>query len=168
MILRNGVSLPLLGLGTLHQGGYSRVAELHALELGYRLLDTATSYGCEQRLGEAVRQSGVAREQLFLTGKVWLSDYGRDRCLAAAELSMARLEVEYLDLLLHWPGGLQEEVAGAWLWLEELLEQGRVRAIGVSNFQQRHLDRLLQTAREVPHIDQIEFHPYQNDRKLVH
>ena len=165
MTLRNGVSMPLLGLGTSHQGGYSRAAVLHALGLGYRLLDTAARYGCEQQLGEAVRESGVAREQLW---QIWPADYGRDQCLAAAEMSIARLGVEYLDLLLlHWPGGLQEEVAGAWRGLEELLEQARVRAIGVSNFQQRHLDRLLLSARVVPHVNQIEFHPYQNDQELV-
>jgi len=166
--LRNGVEMPLVGLGTSHQGGFSHEAILHALRLGYRLVDTAQRYGCEERLGLAIQESKLSRGELFLTDKVWPGNYGSDCCLKSVEESLAHLGTEYLDLLLlHWPGARQDEIECAWRTLELLYEQGKVRAIGVSNFLERHLDRLLSFASITPHVNQVEFHPYQNDSKLL-
>ena len=129
-------------------------------------MDTAQRYGCQGVVREAMRKSGVESEGVFLTDKVWPGNYSRARESVMEEMSL--LGVEYLDLLLlHWPGG--EGVEGAWRDLELLLEEGAVRAIGVSNFLQRHLERLLKTASVVPHVNQIEWHPYQqNDELLAH
>lgn len=139
-----------------------------ALAVGYRLIDTAQRYGCEERLGAALQEAALPRDQLFLTDKVWPEHYGLEPCLASVAASLAQLGTDTLDLLLlHWPGGGAEQVAEAWRALELLLERGTVRAIGVSNFQQRHLDRLLATAAITPHVNQVEFHPYQQDRALL-
>lgn len=166
VVLHGACSAPQLGLGTSHQGGFSHQAVVAALRLGCRHIDTAQRYGSEGGVRLAVEEAGVAREELFITDKVWPGNYGEVGGSVAA--SLAELGTSYIDLLLlHWPGGGREAVAGAWRQLELLLEAGTVRSIGVSNFQQRHLDRLLEEAAVVPHLNQVEFHPYQQDLALV-
>jgi len=169
-VLRNGVTMPLLGLGTSHMGGYNQDAVVYALrDCGYRHIDTAQRYGCESKIGEGIGLSGVAREQIFLTSKLWISYYDSNVALEQAAKSMQNLNTDYLDLfLLHWPADIQDHsnVAPTWRALELLLEQGKVKSIGVSNFQQRHLQRLIDQCSVVPHVNQCEFHPYQNDKQL--
>ena len=168
--LRNGVSMPLLGLGTSHYGGYNQEAVVYALrDCGYRLIDTAQRYGCEKQVGKAITISGVPRENVFLTTKLWPSYYGCNKALEQAKISMSNLNTDYLDLfLLHWPADNkgQSDLTETWRALELLLEEGKVKAIGVSNFQQRHLNRLLDQCSVVPFVNQCEFHPYQNDKEL--
>jgi len=168
--LYNGVSVPLLGLGTSHNnGGYVHETVLYAIkECQYRLIDTAQRYGCEGQLGDALQESGVDREDIFLTTKLWTGNYGYKSALEETNTSMKKLQTEYLDLyLLHWPGASStQEMEETWRAMELLLDSGKCRAIGVSNFQERHLSRLLDYASIVPHVNQIEYHPYQNDAPL--
>jgi len=166
--LRHGVEMPLVGIGTSHQGGFSHEAIVHAFGIGYRLVDTAQRYGCEQLLSTAIQESKLKRDELFLTDKVWPGNYGPGSCMESVTKSFGLLGTDYLDLLLlHWPGANQEEIESAWRTLELLFEQDKVRAIGVSNFLERHLDRLLDFASITPHVNQVEFHPYQNDLELL-
>jgi len=167
--LANGVCIPMLGLGTSHQGGYSEDAINHALMLGCRHVDTAQRYGSEEGVGRAVRDAGLDRGEVFLTTKLWPESYGAEACMQATSLSLSNLNTDFIDLyLLHWPGGRNpREITETWRTMELLLESGKARAIGVSNFQERHLVRLLEEASVVPHVNQIEFHPYQQDLKLI-
>ena len=167
--LSNGVIMPQLGLGTSHQGGFSQEAIKHALLTGCRHVDTAQRYGSEEGVGKAVRESGIARKELFVTTKLWPDFYGKKACLEATTSSLCRLGMDYVDqYLLHWPGARSPgELADTWRTMELLLESGKARSIGVSNFQERHLERLLEEASVVPHLNQIEFHPYQQDMELV-
>uniref|UniRef100_A0A9J8AM14 Zgc:110366 n=1 Tax=Cyprinus carpio carpio TaxID=630221 RepID=A0A9J8AM14_CYPCA len=173
--LSNGRNIPILGLGTSHNGGYSHEAVLCALqECGIRHIDTAKRYGCEEALGKAVVDSGVPREELWLTTKLWPGDYGYQSTKQACRDSCARLGVDYLDLyLMHWPdcmvpGVSSREVrAETWRALEELYDEGLCRAIGVSNFLIHHLDELKDRAGIVPHVNQVEFHPFQQPLELV-
>jgi len=168
VMLRHGVDMPLVGIGTSHQGGFSHEAITHAFRIGYRLVDTAQRYGCEQFLAVAIQESKLNRKEIFLTDKVWPGNYGSGSCLESVTKSFELLGTDYLDLLLlHWPGASQEKIESAWRTLELLFEEDKVRAIGVSNFLERHLDRLLDFASVTPHINQVEFHPYQNDLKLL-
>ena len=157
--LNNGVKMPLLGLGTYQMNGADcerSVAE--ALEGGYRLFDTATAYRTEEAVGKAVKQSGVPREQIFVTTKLWVSDAGYEKAKAAFDRSMERLGLEYLDLyLIHQP---YNDVYGSWRAMEELHRAGRIKAIGVSNF---HPDRVMDLIlhHEVkPAVNQIETHVF--------
>ncbi len=163
-----GVLMPRLGIGTSHAVGTSDV-ELEvgaALELGYRLIDTATAYHNEAEIGAVLKTAGVARSELFVTSKVWPSDQGYEQTLNAFEASRMRLGLDYLDLyLVHWPNS--ELMADTWRAFEELLERGAVRAIGVSNFTVADFEQLDQTATVPPAIDQIEFHPYLQRPKLL-
>ena len=159
--LHNGVEMPWLGLGVFRipEGELLDDAVRWALEAGYRHFDTASIYENETGLGQAIHKSGVPRQELFITSKVWNTDQGYRSTLRAFDASLQCLGLEYLDLyLVHWP------VAGAykdtWQALETLYDQGRVRAIGVSNFLVHHLQDLLADARIPPMVDQIEFHPY--------
>ena len=167
--LSNGVSIPQLGLGTSHQGGYSEEAIKHALMVGCRHVDTAQRYGSEEGVGRAVRDAGLDRGEVFLTTKLWPDYYGIQACMEATSLSLSRLGTDYLDLyLMHWPGARNSgEISDTWRTMELLLERGKARAIGVSNFQERHLAKLLEEASVVPHVNQIEFHPYQQDMNLI-
>jgi diketogulonate reductase-like aldo/keto reductase len=159
--LHNGVAMPWLGLGTFksRDGDEVRQAVRWALEAGYRHIDTASIYGNEAGVGQAVRESGLPRQDIFITTKVWNSDQGFDQTLRAHDASLRRLGLDYADLyLVHWP------VAGrfrdTWNALEKLYADGRVRAIGVSNFLVHHLEELLADARVVPMVNQVEFHPF--------
>ncbi|XP_075364362.1 putative oxidoreductase ZK1290.5 isoform X5 [Mycteria americana] len=160
--LANGRSIPVLGLGTSHQGGYSHDAVVHALQkCGIRHLDTAKRYGCESLLQKAIKESGVKREDLWITTKLWHSDYGYENTKKACLESCERLGVEYLDLyLIHWPdahvpGKSSREVrAETWRAMEELYEKGFCRSIGVSNFLISHLEQLKEDCVITPHVNQ--------------
>ena len=158
--LNNGVAMPMLGFGVYQMTDATEceacVAE--ALRVGYRLIDTAASYGNEEAVGRAIARSGIAREELFITTKLWLSDAGHEKTRLAFERSLARLQLDYLDLyLIHQP---YSDVHGAWRAMEELYDAGRIRAIGVSNFQPDRIMDLMVHNRIVPAVNQIETHPF--------
>ena len=161
--LNNGVEMPALGLGVFQSPPQETVSAVAtALREGYRLIDTAAAYGNEREVGDAVRASGLDRSEVFLETKIWISDYGYDETLHAFEKSAGKLGVEQIDLLiLHQalPSAF-ERTLEAYRALETLLGDGRVRAIGVSNFMVDHLTRLLDSAEVVPSVNQIEVHPY--------
>ncbi len=165
----NGVEIPQLGLGVFQTPPAETVdAVSAALELGYRHIDTAAAYGNEKEVGAAIHASGLERDDVFIETKIWISDYGYDQTLHGFEKSAAKLGVEQLDLLiLHQalPGEF-ERTLEAYRALETLLADGRVRAIGVSNFMVAHLERLLQEREVVPAINQIEVHPFFQQRAV--
>lgn len=167
-ILKNGVRMPWLGLGVwkVKNGAPVVNAVKFAIRTGYRSIDTAAIYGNEEGVGQAVRDSGVPREELFVTSKVWNADQGYDRTLRAFEESLARLGFDYLDLyLVHWPvKGLYKDT---WRALETLYREGRVRAIGVSNFLIHHLEDLMGSCEITPMVNQIELHPRLAQPELV-
>lgn len=161
--VNSGVVMPALGFGVFQtppETTASSVAE--ALRVGYRLIDTAASYSNEREVGEGIRRSGVDRSEVFVETKIWISDYGYDQTLHAFDKSAGKLGVEQIDLLLlHQPLPTAfERTVGAYTALEELLADGRVRAIGVSNFMPDMLDRLLERTSVVPAVNQVEVHPY--------
>jgi diketogulonate reductase-like aldo/keto reductase len=161
--LNNGVEMPAVGLGVFQTPpDVTTAAVEEALRLGYRHIDTAAAYGNEREVGEGVRRSGIARDGVFLETKVWISDYGYDATLHAFDKSAGKLGVDQLDLLiLHQPLSSRfDHTLDAYRALEELLADGKVRAIGVSNFMPQHLDRLLTETSVVPAVNQIELHPY--------
>jgi diketogulonate reductase-like aldo/keto reductase len=165
--LNNGVDLPQLGLGVYlaERGEETRRAVRDALALGYRHVDTARAYRNERDVGEALRDSGVPRAELFVTTKLWNDDQGYDAALAAFDQSLRRLGLDYLDLyLLHWP--VPGKRLDSWRALERLAREGRVRAIGVSNFMVHHLDELLARAELVPAVNQIEVTPFLQQREV--
>jgi diketogulonate reductase-like aldo/keto reductase len=166
--LRGGVEMPLFGLGTYQtgRGKETQEAVLTALEAGYRLIDTAAMYENEKDVGEAVRKSGIPREKIFVTTKLWNSDHGYDAALAAFEESRKKLGLDYVDLyLIHWPvEGLRKE---SWRALETLLEDGKCGAIGVSNYMTWHLEELIENSSTVPAVNQVEFSPYLYQKDLL-
>jgi diketogulonate reductase-like aldo/keto reductase len=171
--LNNGVTMPALGLGVFQTPPEETTGAVQtALRGGYRLIDTAAAYGNEREVGEGVRRSGIARNDVFLETKVWISDYGYDATLHAFDKSAGKLGVDQLDLLLlHQPmPGRFELTLDAYRALEKLLADGKVRAIGVSNFMPEHLDRLVSETSVVPAVNQIELHPYfqQTELQRVH
>jgi 2,5-diketo-D-gluconate reductase A len=166
--LSNGVPMPQLGFGVWQvPDGEAEKAVTLALEAGYRSIDTAKLYENEEGVGRALRAFGVPREELFVTTKLWNSDHGYDSALRAFDASMARLGLDLLDLyLIHWPVPGQDRYLETWKALEKLYAEGRVRAIGVSNFAAQHLTRLLDGADTVPAVNQIELHPWLAQREL--
>lgn len=165
--LNNGVKIPIFGLGTYLSTG-AGIADIvaEAIELGYRHLDTAAFYRNEREIGEAVRKSGIGRDEIFITTKLWNDDHGYDNALAAFDASLDKLGLDYVDLyLIHFPvyGKRQD----SWRALEDILEDGRVRAIGVSNYMERHLSELLRNSESVPTVNQVEFHPFLYQRHLL-
>lgn len=163
MTLNNGVEMPALGLGVFQTPPERTVdAVVEALRVGYRLVDTAAAYGNEREVGEGIRRSGLDREDVFVETKLWISDYGYDRALHAFEKSAGKLGLEHIDLLLlHQPLPTDfESTVGAYRALETLLADGRVRAVGVSNFMPDHLEDLLARTDVVPAVNQVEAHPY--------
>lgn len=161
--LNNGVEMPSIGLGVFQTPpDVTTAAVEEALRRGYRLIDTAASYLNEREAGEGLRRSRIARDKVFHETKVWISDYGYDATLHAFDKSAGKLGVDQLDLLLlHQPlPSAFDRTLEAYRALETLLAEGKVRAIGVSNFMPEHLDRLLATASVVPAVNQIEVHPY--------
>ncbi len=161
--LNNGVTLPAIGYGVFQTPpAETAVAVETALKSGYRHIDTAAGYQNERGVGEGLRRSGLTREEVFLETKVWVSDYGYDETLHAFEKSATKLGVSVIDMLiLHQPMPQHfERTREAYRALERLLADGRVRAIGVSNFMPRHLDALMESATVVPAVNQVELHPY--------
>jgi diketogulonate reductase-like aldo/keto reductase len=166
--LNNDVRIPILGLGVYQTppGRVTQNAVKFALSVGYRHVDTARIYGNEADVGEAVRKSGVPREQLFVTTKLWNGDQGYDSTLRACEASLKRLGFDYLDLyLIHFP--VPETRKESWKAMKMLLEKGECRAIGVSNFTIPHLEDLLEEHALTPAVNQIEFHPFLYQKELL-
>lgn len=166
--LNNGVKIPILGFGT-YQATSNKVTEtaaLRALEVGYRSIDTAAMYNNEKYVGRAVKQSGIPREEIFITTKVWFTDLGYEAAIKSCEKSLKKLEMDYVDLLLiHWPVG--DKLLEAWEAFEKLLEEGKTRSIGVSNFKISHLEEILKKSSTVPVLNQVEFHPFLYQKKLL-
>ncbi|MBT2552298.1 aldo/keto reductase [Arthrobacter sp. ISL-5] len=159
--LNNGVRMPQLGFGVFQVSDDDTTAAVSAaLAAGYRSIDTAAIYGNEAGTGRALAESGIAREELFVTSKVWVADFGYDATLAAYESSLEKLGLEYLDLyLIHWPAPATDGYLESWRALEKLLRDGRVRAIGVSNFLPEHLEKVVGLGGTVPAVNQVELHP---------
>lgn len=159
--LNNGQQIPQLGLGVYKLETDIAEGLIHqAIEAGYRRIDTASFYGNEAEVGAGVRTSGLAREELFVTTKIWNEDQGYDRTLAAIDESLSRLDIDYIDMLLiHWPKPEQDLYLETWLAFEKALAAGKLRGIGVSNFQPHHLERLLAAGGTVPALNQVELHP---------
>jgi 2,5-diketo-D-gluconate reductase A len=159
--LNNGIDIPQLGFGVFLVPADEVVAPVRAaLDAGYRLIDTAKLYDNEEGVGRAVVESGLDRHDIFLTTKVWNSDHGYDKTLRAFDASRQRLGLDVVDLyLIHWPMPQRDTYVDTWRALERLLADGRVRAIGVSNFTEAHLTRLLGETDVVPAVNQVELHP---------
>lgn len=170
--LNDGKAMPQLGLG-VWQVPDEQAAEVvrFALETGYRAVDTAAIYQNEAGVGEGFRASGLKRDEVFITTKVWNSDHGYDNTLRAMEASLKRLQMDYVDLyLIHWPHPSLDRYLETWRALVRLREEGMARSIGVSNFKVPHLERLLADSEVVPAVNQIELHPYfqQHDSRAFH
>ncbi|MFE3152539.1 aldo/keto reductase [Streptomyces sp. NPDC059218] len=159
--LNNGVEIPQLGFGVFQvPDDQTTAAVSSALEAGYRSIDTAAIYGNETGVGRALAASGIAREELFVTTKLWNADQGYDATLRAFDTSLTKLGLDHLDLyLIHWPAPARDLYRESWKAIEKLVAEGRVRAAGVSNFQPAHLDRLIAGSELVPVVNQIELHP---------
>lgn len=159
--LNNGQTIPQLGLGVYKVGQDIAVDLVQmAIEAGYRRIDTAALYDNEQEVGAGIRKSGVAREEIFVTTKIWNDRQGYDNALEAIDESLARLNIDYVDMLLiHWPAPTQDKFVDTWRAFERALESGKVRGIGVSNFNPNHLEKLLAAGGTVPAINQVELHP---------
>ena len=169
LILNNGVSIPQLGLGTYRIGSseesvYNAVRS--AIDQGYRHIDTAAFYQNEAPIGKAIRDSGISRDNLFVTTKLWGDDIVNERIEQAFDKSMRLLDIDYLDLyLVHWP--VKNKVAYAWQKLEQIYAAEKTRAIGVSNHLQHHLEEILSSGEVKPVVNQIEYHPYLTSEQLV-
>lgn len=165
--LNDGNEIPAIGFGTYdpqQKGGITAIDT--ALQEGYRLIDGAAKYGNEVQVGEAIKKSGVARKEIFLTTKVWREELGYESTRSAFRQSAMDLQVDYIDLyLIHWPANAknythwQQANADTWRAMEDLQKEGKIRSIGVSNFWPEHLEALMKTARVKPAVNQIEFHP---------
>ncbi len=158
--LNNGIEMPILGFGVFQVSDLEECERsvMDALSVGYRLVDTAASYGNEEAVGKAVKNSGVPREELFITTKLWIQSNGYEGTKRAFDHSMKQLQLDYLDLyLMHQPFG---DVYGSWRAMQELYKEGRIRAIGVSNFQPDRLIDLIVHNEIIPAVNQIETHPF--------
>lgn len=165
LTLNDGHLIPQLGLGVwqVRAGATCEAAVLAALEAGYRLIDTAAMYGNEESVGGAIKKSGIPRENIFVTTKLWNSDHGNPQ--RALDTSLRKLKMDYVDLyLIHYP---VRERRQSWRALEALQAQGKTRSIGVSNFTIKHLTELLAQTKTVPAVNQVEFHPYLYQRDLL-
>ncbi|POH73029.1 aldo/keto reductase [Arthrobacter glacialis] len=159
--LNNGVDMPQIGYGVFQvPDAETEQAVAAALAAGYRSIDTAAIYGNEEGVGRALAGSRLPREELFVTSKAWIADLGLEATLAAFDVSLAKLGLDYLDLyLIHWPAPATELYLESWKALEQLLAAGKVRAIGVSNFLPEHLEKIIALGGTVPAVNQIELHP---------
>ncbi len=165
--ISNGVEIPCMGLGTWQADDpTTRMAVLSALSLGYRLIDTAAAYGNELGVGQGVKDSGLKREEIFITSKLRNADHGYDNTVRAFQKTLEKLNTDYLDLyLIHWPNPVQyrtnwkEATAGTWKAFEEFYKQGKIRTIGVSNFMPHHIEELKKTAEIMPMVNQLKLCP---------
>ncbi len=157
--LNNGIKMPVLGFGTLYlNGDTGEQCVADAISLGYRLIDTATIYGNEASVGAGIKKSGIKREELFITSKVWVDDSGYEKAKIAFQTSLDKLGLDYLDLyLIHRPRG---DVKGSWQAMEDLHKEGKIKAIGVSNFEANHLEEMMTYAKITPAVNQIESHAF--------
>ena len=165
--LTNGVEMPIFGLGVYKMTDPQETIEAitKALQVGYRAIDTASLYYNEEQVGEAIRHSGVAREELFVTTKVWNSDQGYDNTLKAFEVSLKKLNMDYVDLYLtHWP--VEGKYPDTYRAIERLYEEKLIRVPGVSNHHAHHVEKLLQSANVPPMVNQVEVHPYLSQEPL--
>jgi len=162
--LNNGVPIPVLGFGTLYLNGeLGERCVAEAISMGYRLIDTAKVYENEEAVGAGIKKSGINREELFVTSKIWVDDYGYESGKKAFQTALDKLDLDYLDLyLLHRPRG---DIKGAWQALEELYEEGKIKVIGVSNFEDNHLEELMSYAKIKPAVNQIESHAFFHQNK---
>ena len=167
-VLSNGVKVPCLGYGTFQapDGDVTKNCVVEALKIGYRHIDTAFAYGNEASVGAGIKESGVAREDIFVTTKHWVTMRGYEKATEAIDISLKNLGLDYLDLyLIHWPcvekvsPDWKEINAGTWKAFEDAYKSGKIRAIGVSNFQKKHYDALAEMCEIKPMVNQIEFHP---------
>lgn len=161
--LNNGVQIPALGFGVFQTAPEDTIAAVTtALDDGYRLIDTAAAYGNEREVGEAIRRSGISRSEVFVETKLWISDYGAEKAPAGFDASLRRLRMDYVDVyLLHQPAPADfEDTVAAYQLAEMMLQAGKARAIGVSNFSPDHLRRLMDATSVVPAVNQVELHPY--------
>ena len=168
VILNNGIGMPVFGLGTYLSGSSQETQDIiaYALEIGYRHIDTASFYGNERDIGKAIKKSGIPREDIFITTKLWNSDHGFHRALRAFEESLKDLDLEYVDLyLIHWP--IQNLRNESWRALEKLQVEGKCRAIGVSNYTINHLKDLLAISPVMPAVNQVEFSPFLYQKDLL-
>ncbi|NLP35664.1 MAG: aldo/keto reductase [Clostridiales bacterium] len=175
-VLSNGVKIPCLGYGTFRLPNDEHTTDLvkTAIDCGYRHIDTAFGYGNEEAVGKAIRECGLKREELFITSKLDNRDHGYENTMKEFEMTMNNLGTPYLDLyLIHWPKPLkyrdhwQEANAGTWKAFEELYRAGKIKAIGLSNFLEHHIEPLLDTAEIAPMVNQIELHPQYVQREIV-
>ena len=175
-VLSNGVEVPCIGYGTWQtpDGETARNCVKNAIELGYRHIDTAAAYGNEASVGEGIRDSGVKRDELFITTKHWISERGYEKTVKAVETSLTALGLDYLDLyLIHWPmvkkidENWEEINADTWRGFEKMYKDGKIRAIGVSNFLPHHLESLKKNSTIAPMVNQIEFHPGYSQPEVV-
>ena len=167
LLQNDGRSIPQIGLGVDGTGNEAAATAIEkALELGYRSIDTAAFYANERGVGDGIRRSGIPREEVHVTTKIWGDSHGSETAAAAFERSLATLGLDYVDLyLIHWPQPKQDRYVETWQTLEKIHAEGRARSIGVSNFQPRHLLRLFQETTVRPVVNQIEVHPgFQNER----
>ncbi|MGX7350874.1 oxidoreductase, aldo/keto reductase [Enterococcus canis] len=174
--LANGVKIPVVGLGTWQtpDGSEAEESVRAALKNGYRHIDTAAAYGNEASVGRAIKESGIPREEIFVTSKLWNTMHGYENTLEAFDETLTNLGMDYLDLyLIHWPNPIkfrdnwEEANAGSWKAMEELYEAGKIKAIGISNFREHHIDALLKTAKITPMVNQIRLTPGDPQTALV-
>ncbi|MFJ2352339.1 aldo/keto reductase [Glutamicibacter sp. NPDC087673] len=167
--LNNGVEMPQVGFGVFQVPNEETTAAVgSALKAGYRSIDTAAIYGNEEGVGAALAQSGLAREDLFITSKIWIADMGYEQTLEAFDASLERLGLDYLDLyLIHWPAPEKNLYIETWKALERLYAEKKIRAIGVSNFQPEHLEQLVAEGTIVPAVNQVELHPALQNHEVV-
>jgi diketogulonate reductase-like aldo/keto reductase len=166
--LNNGLKMPQLGFGVWQVSDEQATpAVKKALEVGYRSIDTAMIYGNEKGVGRAIKESNVPREELFITTKVWNADHGYENTLKAFDASLERLGLDYIDLyLIHWPTPKYDQYVDTYKAMEKIYKDGRSKAIGVCNFDIEHLERLLNECEVVPVVNQVERHPYFQQREL--
>lgn len=166
--LNNGIEIPMLGLGVFRmedkKEAYNSVRK--AIDLGYRHIDTAKVYENEEPVGRAIRESGVSREEMFVTTKLWNEDIANDNAQKAFETSLKKLGLDYVDLyLVHWP--LKDKYVTIWKEMEKIAQSDKARAVGVSNYQKNHLQEIIDLKSLVPAVNQIELHPYMSQQPLV-